>query len=370
MQKLKLSIVFLLTFFLSIGIGYAQNQITLRVCDLAPELKYSKWIKGNPVSSLNGDKIYVVEFWATWCGPCIAAMPHLSELQEKYKEQAVFIGCNVWEGAHSSEKKKYEDYLPSIMRFVNSSANRMSYNVIADNNEEEMSRNWLRAAGLEGIPQTFVIKNGKVLWIGNPVELDKVMDGVVKGTFDISVNKKESEAKASETREMAERIRAGYTEVQQAEAAKNYDLALKLAEENAVKVPQLQMVLKVEKMKILFLAKREKEALEYGRELSKQNGYATMVGSTICDENGYSKDAYLLAAESFLSVKQTNCLILDKAALSYSKAGDFKAAVETQQKAVELAKIEVKDPKFGGRVFDYTITDFEAKVKAYQEQIK
>lgn len=35
--------------------------------------------------------VYVVEFWATWCQPCIAGMPHLSRLQEKYAKDGVFI---------------------------------------------------------------------------------------------------------------------------------------------------------------------------------------------------------------------------------------------------------------------------------------
>ena len=42
---------------------------TLGIGDPAPELKVAQWIKGSPVASLDPAQTYVVEFWATWCGP-------------------------------------------------------------------------------------------------------------------------------------------------------------------------------------------------------------------------------------------------------------------------------------------------------------
>src|SRR5215210_230171 len=82
---------------------------TLKWGDTAPPLKVSKWLKGTPVERFEPGKTYVVEFWATWCGPCKAAMPHLSELAKKYEGKATFIGVDVWENG--------ADPLPASQRF-------------------------------------------------------------------------------------------------------------------------------------------------------------------------------------------------------------------------------------------------------------
>ena len=60
----------------------------------APKLALKGWINAKPMSleKLKG-KIVVLDFWATWCGPCIASIPHTNEMMEQYANKVVVFIC-------------------------------------------------------------------------------------------------------------------------------------------------------------------------------------------------------------------------------------------------------------------------------------
>ena len=74
-----------------------QAGAVLKVGSAAPKLSVEKWMKGDQVKGLEAGKVYMVEFWATWCPPCLDSIPHLTELQKSHKELVVI-------GMASSEK--------------------------------------------------------------------------------------------------------------------------------------------------------------------------------------------------------------------------------------------------------------------------
>src|SRR5687768_7019611 len=87
----------LLTSFIGLITGTAELP-KLMVGHPAPKLQVSKWVQGEPVKEFERDKAYIVEFWATWCGPCITSIPHLNEIHNKFKDKGlVVIGQDVWE---------------------------------------------------------------------------------------------------------------------------------------------------------------------------------------------------------------------------------------------------------------------------------
>lgn len=57
----------------------------------APELVVEEWISDQPKTK---GKFILIDFWATWCGPCREAIPELNSFQEKFKDNLVIIGIS------------------------------------------------------------------------------------------------------------------------------------------------------------------------------------------------------------------------------------------------------------------------------------
>lgn len=142
--------------------------------DPAAPLKISDWIKGKSVdlAAVKGKQIVVVEFWATWCPPCRQSIPHLTEMQKKFKD-VIFIGVT------DEDPKK-------VKSFVEKMGDKMDY-VVAVDKDQGTSKGYMEAFGIEGIPNAFIVdKEGKVVWQGHPMDgLDSTLKKVVAGNYKV-----------------------------------------------------------------------------------------------------------------------------------------------------------------------------------------
>ncbi len=149
----------------------ATAALALGVGDQAPAVKVKKWAhgKGGNPAKADGKTVYVVEFWATWCGPCLTTIPHLNEFHDKYRGQGVIIM-----GITSED-------LATVKKFMKTTP--MKYNVGID---DQRATNAAYMKGIRGIPHAFVInRKGKVVWHGHPMSgLERILEQVVAGTFD------------------------------------------------------------------------------------------------------------------------------------------------------------------------------------------
>jgi thiol-disulfide isomerase/thioredoxin len=203
---------------LALAATAAFAQTSLTIGDMAPEFKTVGHIKGDKITKLEKGKPYIIEFWATWCGPCIAVFPHLSELTKKYEGQVTTISINSWDwrdknvdlAAHSAR----------IKEFVEKQGDKMSYNIVLDDQSDTMANTWMRAAGQNGIPCAFIVnEEGRIAWIGHPAVMDKPLEQIVNKTWNLQAFKKEFDA------EIAKEVEAQKDREKIMEIAKAGDMA-------------------------------------------------------------------------------------------------------------------------------------------------
>ena len=180
----RLSLQLLLLVSVVTNVTFAQNDqpISLNIADPAPALRVGVWIKGAPVNRFEKGQVYVLEFWATWCKGCIAAMPHLSFLAREYKDKVTMLAIDVYEWQVKRPRSTNQ-----IKAFVDSIGNRMDFNVAAEDSVFTVA-NWIDATGEKnnGIPRTFVVDaEGKLAWIGYPWDLDEVLPKIVNKSWNI-----------------------------------------------------------------------------------------------------------------------------------------------------------------------------------------
>lgn len=187
--------------FLGAAMALAQDK-PLNIGDPAPAMKPEGWVKGAPIKSFEKGKVYVVEFWATWCGPCIQSMPHLSDMADKWKGKVEFISVNTWDRNDEGEKTAgNKAHVDRVKKFVDENNAKMRYTIALDDEKDTISTTWMRAAGRNGIPCAFVVnQEGQVAWIGHPMQMEKPVEEIFNKTYDIQAFKKTFDEAAAKAR--------------------------------------------------------------------------------------------------------------------------------------------------------------------------
>jgi thiol-disulfide isomerase/thioredoxin len=332
----------------------------LGIGDPAPKLEVKEFVKGDAVAGLEKGKVYVVEFWATWCGPCRATIPHLTELQKKHKD-VTFIGVSVFESDQGAVKP-----------FVKEMGDKMDYRVALDDvpagaqrDQGKMAKNWMTAAGQNGIPTAFIVNgDGKVAWIGHPTAMDKPLDEIVAGKWDL----KAAAAKLKADQARARKMREVLNKLADPAARKNPKVRLAVLEEGIANAPELEPQFGMGKFQALTeLPGSEDKAAEYGKHLvgkvyKDDAEHLNFVAWTIvAPERKEKADAKLLKV-ALEAAKRADELgkgesgpIADTLARAYFLNGDVAKALELQERAVKQVKgtqFEL-DPRIQQRLEEY-----------------
>lgn len=147
------------------------------VGDPAPALDVAEWLKGEPLARLAPGRVYVLDIWAPWCGPCIGGMAHLSELEARHPDDLSVIGL--------SGDDEYGSTLESARKVVGREGDRIRYRIAWDRAGATYKK-WMARENVAGWPWCFVVdREGRVAWIGHPEALDPVLERVLANTWNL-----------------------------------------------------------------------------------------------------------------------------------------------------------------------------------------
>ncbi|WP_018261507.1 TlpA disulfide reductase family protein [Methylobacterium sp. WSM2598] len=237
--------------------------------DPAAEIRVQTFLKGEPITTLAKGRVYVVVFWAIWCAPCKAAIPHLTALQLRHPQVPV-IGVAV----------DWTD-LGEIAAFVRDQGDAIGYRIAADlplspgERQGTMGRTWCQAAYNTAVPTAFIIdRDGRIAWIGDPLESDDPLAAVVEGRWDLAAAREKQEAvlqrdKVRELRRLEETIERHLAAGDRTGLLQAYDVAFAAD-------PGLEPLRGLDKFALL-LATRHAAALDYARHL---------IGVVVADQIG------------------------------------------------------------------------------------
>jgi len=323
--------------------GAFAQEATLEVGDQAPALSVAKWVKGEPVTFEKG-KVYVVEFWATWCGPCIASMPHVSELQETYAGKLTVVGVTRADPANTLE---------AVEKMVQEKGPGMGYTVAWDD-EGKTYAAYMTAAKQEGIPASFVVdREGKIAFIGHPGFLDAPLARIVAGTWDPVKGPAEMGAVLARLQEILQMDRR---------------LALDALPAFEKEHPEFRSFIAPQKFQMLLQEGRMDEASAVGRKIVEKAAkyrdamQLNEIGWSIVDPQADLKErdldlAFEAATKAVEVTKGEDGAILDTLARAHHWKGELKKAIEIQRKAVEKA---ADDPDMLGELLA-ALAEYEAE---------
>jgi thiol-disulfide isomerase/thioredoxin len=173
----KIPILIVVTFLVSPMAAASEDVTPIVVGDQAPTIDHVQWVRGQEIGEWLDGHAYVIDFWATWCPPCIDGLRDLQSLEDRLAPENVHcIAVAVWPGTRSKPPEEVLARFPEL-----------SYSLAIDRDEATADA-LLTASRSSGLPTTMIIdREGRLAWVGPPGDdFDEALYAVVTGSYDLS----------------------------------------------------------------------------------------------------------------------------------------------------------------------------------------
>ncbi|UPJ47772.1 TlpA family protein disulfide reductase [Bradyrhizobium sp. 200] len=147
--------------------------MVLRMESLSPPINVDS--RGPPLMSFQPGSVYVVEFWATWCMPFIAAMFHLVQLQEKYKDG----GLQVLGVAAHERARTADDTRTKLTAWLTKNLPNLNYRIAFDYTGEMNKLRLDRSCSCESPTSLVIDRDGYIASMDDAMQLDDVLSKVL-----------------------------------------------------------------------------------------------------------------------------------------------------------------------------------------------
>jgi thiol-disulfide isomerase/thioredoxin len=142
--------------------------------DPAPALNVSKWLQGSEVTKFETGKVYVVEFWAAWCGARSRHLPRFADIQSRYKEKGVTVIAFTSRDIRGVPGNSEDEVEAFVNKHGPALAIRFAY---AD--DSTTTDAWL---GAQDHFSTFIVdRKGQIAYCGSPLFVDLALSKVLAG---------------------------------------------------------------------------------------------------------------------------------------------------------------------------------------------
>jgi thiol-disulfide isomerase/thioredoxin len=178
-----------------------------RVGKVAPPLPPLQWLHGEPVTAFEPGTVYVLDFWATWCGPCLQTLPHLQQVAAAYADRGVVVV-----GVTTLTDRNPMGNVRAVLAAFRSDRHPVRQATTDTPEVEETYR-------VSSLPRTVVVgPDGRVAYVGHPLRLEDVLDRLLAGTW-------AGRASAAEVESRVDELDGLYQRAARAPAAGLADLA-------------------------------------------------------------------------------------------------------------------------------------------------